>query len=349
MSLGKDQKCSSNRSALGAPERIPGQSNPVTQKIDIWSFGCVLSIAATWVAGGYSAIRDFTRVRRKSLDSTNKHDASPSGLPPGDLFHDGNCVLGDVTEWHKLLRGTLRRTDPITDGVLDLIDQRMLLQSPEARIDAHELCKKLGQLLESCPQESSSPMSSRLQSALLEIDEQADANPLIIESASSAQRLTDSSGTADNRVDRKSKILATPLKKTAHRSEYLNSVLPGSSHQPAHDIQHDHPAPKDPPAPPVKSHRASKSVTQRPPPLKRSETPHTPRNFFQALNERRIESERSKFSMVKRKKKAKRDYLAKRFDNRDIVSHANLQHYRAFGAVLIFIFFRGSLWTTGQP
>ena len=280
----------------------------MSQKIDVWSFGCVFSIAATWVAGGYSAVRDFIRIREKAVDHVRAHpDSSRPSIPPGDLFHDGLCVLDDVTEWHRVLRRQARRADPLTGSVLDLVDQRMLLQRPEDRIDSRTLCIELKKILNSCSDSlNESTISSSLRAALLEIDKEADEFPIPRESSSSTQKLKDSTGNAKDRKSRKSQILSTPLKKTAHRSEHLTSISPTP------DLQK--------PSAPKTHHRASSSRTTllTPKTSPRSEAPHKPQNFYQVLNEikRREDTLMGLLFQPNRTDKT----LAKYFKDRDIVS-----------------------------
>ena len=292
---------------LGAPEHRPEESNPVSQKIDVWSFGCVFSIAATWVAGGYSAVRDFTRIRKKAVDHViAHHDDSRPSIPPGDLFHDGLCVLDDVTEWHRILRNQIRRSDPLTGPVLDLVDQSMLLQRPEDRIDCRTLCSELKKILDTCSDSlNESKISSSLRDALLEIDKEADEFPIPRESSSSTQKLKDSTGNAEYRKSRKSQILGTPLKKTAHRSEHLNSISPAPIQKP--------PAPKI-------HHRTSSARTNllTPKTSPRSQAPHKSQNFYQVLNEIK-RREDTLIGQIFRPSKTD-ETLAKYFKDRDIVS-----------------------------
>ncbi|KIW94251.1 uncharacterized protein Z519_05567 [Cladophialophora bantiana CBS 173.52] len=62
---------SGGTSTYGAPEleRSPKSKapDPVSQSIDIWSFGCVFSIAATWVALGYKGILVYERLREDAI------------------------------------------------------------------------------------------------------------------------------------------------------------------------------------------------------------------------------------------------------------------------------------------
>jgi hypothetical protein len=126
----------------GAPEcgryDIDGKPIPVSQKIDTWSFGCILSIAATWSLSGISGIRNFERRLKIALLDTGIHTP---------CFHDGRNVLSDVTRWHKDLRRNIRPHDHITPGILDLIDDHLLQGDPKVRFDSKELCGYMNQLM----------------------------------------------------------------------------------------------------------------------------------------------------------------------------------------------------------
>lgn len=61
---------------FGAPERHAGiikTLDPVAQTIDIWSLGCVFSIAATWVVLGYQGIRQYNWMREKAISKIIHH------------------------------------------------------------------------------------------------------------------------------------------------------------------------------------------------------------------------------------------------------------------------------------
>lgn len=64
-----------------------------------------------------------------------------------DAFHDGSKVLSAVTEWHDYLRNSARKADTTTHQVLDLVDNHMLLPSPEDRLMMGELCQRLDEII----------------------------------------------------------------------------------------------------------------------------------------------------------------------------------------------------------
>ena len=84
-------------------------------------------------------------------------------------------VLEDVIGWHKMLRGSLRITDTITNRVLDLIDGKMLLEDPLERINSKSLCNELMRISDDTRAGAIShrPLPESIMQALLEVDEEA--------------------------------------------------------------------------------------------------------------------------------------------------------------------------------
>jgi hypothetical protein len=115
------------------------------QTIDIWSFGCVLSIAATWVVLGFQGIRDYEAVRRKATTTLRENDKS--GPVANDAFHNGVNVLDEVLNWHAYLRASIRRDDVTTERVLALVEAHMLLEDPRERINSVMLCSELANIV----------------------------------------------------------------------------------------------------------------------------------------------------------------------------------------------------------
>jgi hypothetical protein len=116
------------------------------QTIDIWSFGCVLSMAATWVVFGFQGIRDYEAVRRKATAALRENNEP--GPVANDAFHNGNSILPEVVTWHAYLRANMRKHDVTTERVLTLIEKHMLLEDPRIRIDSAMLCSKLAEIVE---------------------------------------------------------------------------------------------------------------------------------------------------------------------------------------------------------
>jgi hypothetical protein len=119
-----------------------GTLSGVTQSIDIWSFGCVLSVAATWIVLGFSGVRQFEELRQLL-------PANRIGHKTYDRFHDGFDVLPEIKKWHNFLRGHIRSSDTATTKVLDLVELKMLQTDTRNRIDTDDLCIEFESLLES--------------------------------------------------------------------------------------------------------------------------------------------------------------------------------------------------------
>ncbi|KAJ0103838.1 uncharacterized protein J7T55_000466 [Diaporthe amygdali] len=147
-------------SAYGGPECSDGGQAPVSQRFDIWSLGCVFSEAATWVALGHRGMKLFQLVRKSGqLGDDNSADQS-SNLDTGssvsdiddnsltaikglDRFHDGSKISSTVKDWHAHVRQALRRCDPITEMILQIVENNMLQADPKQRSSAFELAEKV--------------------------------------------------------------------------------------------------------------------------------------------------------------------------------------------------------------
>ena len=131
----------------GAPEcscrDLCGNKIPVSQKVDVWSLGCVLSMAATWMVSGPSGIRELeNRIKLTVLDAgMENHRARPR-------FHDGKKVLPVISNWHKTLRRNVHINDHFTTSVLDLVDNYMLQGDPKLRLNSKELYTRFKRLLQ---------------------------------------------------------------------------------------------------------------------------------------------------------------------------------------------------------
>ncbi|OBT72265.1 hypothetical protein VF21_07968 [Pseudogymnoascus sp. 05NY08] len=141
------------RETFSAPERYPRIGNAVSQAIDIWSLGCVFSIAATWVVLGHKGIRQYANLRQTSIGKVIQARAKASTssrikpqIAPGEYFHDGENVLANVFSWHEYLRSVVRRSDVITGRVLDIVEQGMIVGDAGRRINAKDLCTLLDQI-----------------------------------------------------------------------------------------------------------------------------------------------------------------------------------------------------------
>ncbi|KIW66740.1 hypothetical protein PV04_06040 [Phialophora macrospora] len=147
-------------STFGAPEcyvlehrkQRGKRTSLIPRSNDIWSLGCVLSIAATWSVYGVSGVEQFAEVRKKAINqiiyNRNVAEQPDVTLEAGDFFHDGQKVLEAVIQWHRFLRNGQRKSDKITDKVLDLVENAMLIPDPSGRIPAQKLCEKLHRIKE---------------------------------------------------------------------------------------------------------------------------------------------------------------------------------------------------------
>lgn len=133
-------------STYGAPERhIHADKVTNPRACDMWSLGCVLSEAATWVVLGPPGVRQFRDLRLNAVkDRCNQRTHSLSLSEKNDVqydcFHDGEHISSEVKEWHKFLRKVRRPTDKLTEKILDLVDQHLLITNPADRFKARGIC-----------------------------------------------------------------------------------------------------------------------------------------------------------------------------------------------------------------
>ncbi|KAH7324079.1 kinase-like domain-containing protein [Rhexocercosporidium sp. MPI-PUGE-AT-0058] len=209
---------------FGAPECHPSRrrsSNVVHQTIDIWSLGCVFSIAATWVALGHQGILQYAELRREAVrkyqqDLQDRTDTSADTTATHDCFHDEHVVLQAVTSWHKTLRMILRKTDTVTSLVLDLVDTHMLLGDPTKRLSAGRLCDELKFILGTSKEVQSELMieiPQLIKTALCQLDSSV---PATLPPKSPSEGASSNS----HRRSEKSARLGVPMMKTTHRSTY---------------------------------------------------------------------------------------------------------------------------------
>ncbi|KAI3319818.1 hypothetical protein HD806DRAFT_250208 [Xylariaceae sp. AK1471] len=107
----------------------------VTQGSDIWSLGCVFSVAATYVVLGKEGVKQYRLLRQRTLES--------EGVGVGDPFHNKKEVLSVVTLWHKYLKSTVRKDDCYTAKILDVVDNQMLIIPGARRISGADLSREL--------------------------------------------------------------------------------------------------------------------------------------------------------------------------------------------------------------
>lgn len=336
---------------IGAPE-YPGRSEePVSQAIDIWSLGCVFSLAATWIIQDHTGVDLFHKVRKRAI---KKHIEAQRGqiishnrittVSEGDQFHNGCEVLDAVTEWHKYLRTVIRKTDTITCRVLDLVDEMMLLGTPEHRIKADDLCSELAMKFRTSSREERDQLPATLMTILGEIDEEESYHSAesLRRSRYLAQGDSSSSKSVTHSV-RNPAFVERPLK-TTHRQ----SIWPDQSlrvrdgkypeHQglkiqtvpeQAHSTSNTYPTPQLP----TTHHRFPSEVSAQRPSTRsrRSGTAkkHPPQNYFQACEAiKKLQHQRKfdKFHVFSEKADPRDGLLMSYFrGKRDIVSISGRQ------------------------
>ena len=328
---------------VGAPE-YPGRSeDPVSQAIDIWSLGCVFSLAATWIIQDHTGVDLFHKVRKRAIKKQIEAQRGQINRIPtvseGDQFHNGREVLDAVIEWHTYLRTVIRKTDTITCRVLDLVDEMMLLGTPEHRIKADDLCSELALKFGASSREERDQLPATLMAILGEIDEEESYHSAesLRRSRYLAQGDSSSSKSVAHSV-RKSPSVERPLK-TTHRQ----SIWPDQSlrirdgkypeHQglkiqtvpeQAHFTSNGYPMRQSP----TTHHRVPSEVrAQRP--LTRSRRSgtakkHPPQNYFQAceaVKKREHQRKVNKFRVFSDKNDLRDGLLMSYFrGKRDIVS-----------------------------
>lgn len=119
-------------SDLNVPTRVPLNS-------DVWSLGCVFSVAATYVVLGTLGVEHYERLRIEA--NITRRDRSI------DSFHDGFKLLPEIRKWHEYLRVAARRTDTLTEAVLDIVDRYMLISDYKNREHASGVLKLLSNVV----------------------------------------------------------------------------------------------------------------------------------------------------------------------------------------------------------
>ncbi|KAJ9602690.1 hypothetical protein H2200_012884 [Cladophialophora chaetospira] len=339
-------KISGGTSTYGAPEweRSRKTGEPVPQSIDIWSLGCVFSIAATWVALGYNGILGYERLRENAI-KTLLSQQDFSDWPEADFFHDGSNVLEAIPHWHDAVRQNIRRTDTLTVQVLDLVTGSMLQGNPKQRITATALCARLNAILDSCPESPEFAELPDVQTALNEVQSQNEE----LHAQDVPEPRTQQSGPFQDRATRDAQKTYN-MHMARMRSVNFGAPTAGSSLRPS--ISREIPKPRFSQDRPSANHtvdqggtfysnksstsqsgvRRQDSATRqpRPPPnpqFKRTSTmaPPNPQDVFQArheLEELAAEQKRglsNKFKMMVTPDRTKNKFLAEFFDNRDII------------------------------
>lgn len=117
----------------------------------------------------------------RELQQQRKNGENVSVPSCDDAFHDGRKVLPAVTEWHLYLRNSSRKSDTITDRILDLVDHHMLKPKPGQRLTLEKLCNELENILtvakdnyrKQLDKRNLAKLSPETLKALLDLDNQA--------------------------------------------------------------------------------------------------------------------------------------------------------------------------------
>ncbi|EFQ30215.1 uncharacterized protein GLRG_05359 [Colletotrichum graminicola M1.001] len=204
----------------------------VSQTSDVWSLGCVLSIAATYVVLGTQGVLIFNKLRQEAIFRV-KEDLS-------DAFHDGETVLEEVRHWHDYLREAARGSDVYTSAVLDMVDKHMLVEKD--RWSARMICERFEELFDSTKSEVSRVPRS-LHDLLQRIDLQSEQRFDYLHSGirkvdpddMAKQKLRVSElPPADVEFESREKLLGQPIQPVAQRSLHSRD-LSNISHPIAHN------------------------------------------------------------------------------------------------------------------
>lgn len=223
----------------GAPEcdkQRLGTITPHLQTIDTWSFGCVLSAVATWVILGSQTYDSYRQVRMLEIANLRLRakDGNGGGAPSGDdAFHDGTKVLPSVLHWHDFLRNSSRKADTISCRVLNLIEEKMLLESPSKRLSFEQLCEELEDIILLAKNEhqkltdrgSLKVIEPDTLEALLQLDKRAPATATPIVQVNTTQNAGRSSGSLS--PDDRSQL--RPRSERVRKSERLERIVIGKT------------------------------------------------------------------------------------------------------------------------
>ncbi|KAI1123858.1 hypothetical protein F5Y10DRAFT_43490 [Nemania abortiva] len=220
----------------GAPEFFQlhrglagGDACPVTNTIDTWSFACVMSVATTWVVLGVQGIKQFQAVREAAIKKIklNSKTTTPH-LLYDDTFHDGSAVLEDVTNWHKYLCQVMRKSDPISYRLLDLIDREVLGRDRNGRLTSAELYTRLESLLDQAKEHIQEEIAESIVESMISFDKTAPST--MEEYKERKERLRESSRIQDKskHAQKSARLKSIVPVKVAHR-QILEATLSQSS------------------------------------------------------------------------------------------------------------------------
>ncbi|KAF2006619.1 hypothetical protein P154DRAFT_615336 [Amniculicola lignicola CBS 123094] len=334
----------------GAPE--VRRKDKVGQSIDIWSLGCVFSLAATWVVLGYQGVVQYTSVREKTLEALlssiedKQHPLLASRQPPPgsklerlDCFHNGTDALPEIGSWHAYLLSSLRHCDPLTESIIELVSSCMLLEDPKKRIGSKDLCTELHRLVERADDIVTESVATgdktvkqiqQIESLLHEIDRDATTQKPELRPEAS---LAFAPGRPVDRKALKAQLEQIPMKKTSNRFETLPppktpshklsvavpTILRSDTSGAKETI---HPAGPDLPGT-LKSLQASHRTSTLTLGMSRSNTStlalsHESENAIQAWEKLQREEKLRTVAFVPRRRRRKDKFLSEFFARRDI-------------------------------
>lgn len=188
----------STKFSLAAPEVDARLRALPTKEGDIWSLGCVLSLAATWLMLGPEGLCDFKNLRHRGLRNT-------VSSANGAAFHDGKGISDAVRHWLWQLVFRYHDFDPITPEVLRTIRQCLLVSGPKRKLQIEllrEICPtslvSLHPTSTTKPAKTSPPPGRKLENHLGQLQSHGDTNHL---TPSFRFKIFEDSSVQDARVD----------------------------------------------------------------------------------------------------------------------------------------------------
>lgn len=117
---------------IGAPEAYQVRHQAVTEKLDIWSLGCIFSEVCVWISRGHKGLTDFRKMRKEA-------GSSIPGFQGGNCFHNGFRMQEQVSEYLIDLKAKLQERDDVGGMVLDRMVFEMLEEEPTMRPSTYQL------------------------------------------------------------------------------------------------------------------------------------------------------------------------------------------------------------------
>jgi hypothetical protein len=179
-------------------------------------------------------MREIAELRQRVQGSNS--GSAPSG---DDAFHDGTKVLSSVLNWHNYLRNSSRKADTATIRVLNLIEEKMLLQSPNKRLTFEQLCVELGDIIV-LARNDYQKLSERGQlktiapntlEALLHLDKRAPAlaTPIIQVNTDNTDTTTQNAGQNSGSLLPNDQSYLHPRSERVRKSERLERIVIGKT------------------------------------------------------------------------------------------------------------------------